>query len=406
MMHARALQCATCVLAALLNSVLVADDIADRARRLHFSSLVVDTHTDTTRRLMDGDFDISVRQPDGSIDIPRLKNGGVGALFFSISVPKNVSGPEAVKRAIDEIDAVDSAIGSHSTDMVLATSAEQVRSAHAQHKIAALIGIEGGEMIANDLSILRAYASLGVRYMTLAHSVNNDWADSSTDNPMHNGLSDFGKQVVREMNRVGVMVDIAHVSDKTFYDALAVSQAPIITSHSSCRTITNSPRNLSDDMIRALAVKGGVIQIDFHVGMLSQEFRDAAHRNPELLTQIDSEAEVRCGNKLGCRDVENERLTRKYVTEGKLPRVEWIKIVDHIDHAVKVAGIDHVGLGSDFDGGNMPYGMEDASQLPKITEALLRRGYTEEGIRKILGGNVLRVMEQVEQVSRSLQSRP
>ncbi len=245
----------------------------------------------------------------------------------------------------------------------------------------------------------------GQRPCTATHRANDEWADSSADKPAHNGLTDFGKRVVREMNHLGVMVDIPHVSDKTFYDALELSKAPIISSHSSCRAISNSPRNMSDEMIKLLAEKGGVIQIDYHASLLSQEYRDVGVANPDFEKQIDAEAQRRCGDNLGCQNLENQRITREYVAKGKLPRVDWTKIIEHIDHAVKIAGIDHVGLGSDFDGGNMPYGMEDASQLPKITEALLRKGYSEEDVRKILGGNILRVIEQAERVSRELQSQ-
>ena len=258
-------------------------------------------------------------------------------------------------------------------------------------------------MIDNDLGLLRMYAALGVRYLTLTHGGNTEWADSSTDKPAHNGLTDFGKDVVRELNRLGVLVDISHVSDKTFYDALEVSKAPMIASHSSCRALCDAPRNMTDDMIKALAAKGGVIQINYHMGFLSQEYRNATS-NPKLVKELDAEVKKRCGASQACQIREGEQLARERVEQGKAPRVDWTKVVDHIDHAVKLAGADHVGLGSDFDGANMPYGLEDASKLPKITEALLRKGYSESDIRKILGGNTLRVMEQAEQVARQMQA--
>ena len=258
-------------------------------------------------------------------------------------------------------------------------------------------------MIASDLAVLRSYAALGVRYMTLTHSGNDEWADSSTDTAVHNGLTDFGKDVVREMNRLGMMVDISHVSDKTFYDALTVSKAPLIASHSSCRALCDAKRNMTDQMIKDLASKGGVIQINYHVGFLSEEFMNA-DKNPEITKAIAAEVEKRCGAKEGCQMIEGDRITREYVAQGKLPRVDYSKIIEHIDHAVKLAGAEHVGLGSDFDGANMPFGMEDASKLPQITEALLRKGYSEEDVRKILGENTLRVMGEVERVSRELNS--
>jgi membrane dipeptidase len=239
--------------------------------------------------------------------------------------------------------------------------------------------------------------------MTLTHMVNTDWADSSTDKPAHNGLTDFGKDVVREMNRLGVMVDISHVADKTFYDALAVSQAPLIASHSSCRALCNAARNMTDDMIKALAAKGGVIQINYHVGFLSQEYRDASDKVSEEEKKASAEElKKRCGDNESCSVMEGEKMARQAVAEGKLPKVIWTKIIDHIDHAVKLVGADHVGLGSDFDGANMPFGMEDATHLPQITQALLDRGYTDSDIQKILGGNTLRVMEEVEAAARRL----
>jgi membrane dipeptidase len=240
--------------------------------------------------------------------------------------------------------------------------------------------------------------------MTLTHTGNVEWADSSTDRPAHNGLSEFGKNVVREMNRLGMIVDISHVSDKAFADVLEVSKAPVFASHSSCRAICDAPRNMTDAMIKALAAKGGVIQINYHVGFLSQEFRNAEKAHPEWDKAIALEIQKRCRDREGCQLIEGDRITREYVQRGDLPRVEWTKIIEHIDHAVKVAGIDHVGLGSDFDGANMPFGMEDASKLPQITDALLAKGYSEGDVKKILGENTLRLMEQVERVSRELSS--
>jgi membrane dipeptidase len=381
------------------------DDISARAKALHFKSIVVDTHDDTTQRLVwEKGFDLGTRHADGNIDIPRMREGGLGAIFFSIWLPGTVTGPEAVKRALDQIDAVREQVRRHPKELALCTTAEEVRRAHAQGKIAALMGVEGGHMIASDLGVLRMYAALGVRYMTLTHSVNDEWADSSTDKAAHNGLTDFGKDVVREMNRLGVMVDISHVADKTFYDALAVSEAPMIASHSSCRAICDAPRNMTDEMIKALAAKGGVIQINYHVGFLSQEYRDAEQKYGRSEEgKADAAAlKTKCGENEACQIVAGDQLAHRQMMDGKLPKVSWEKIVEHIDHAVKLVGAEHVGLGSDFDGANMPLGMEDCSKLPKITEALLAKGYSEADVQKILGGNTLRVMEQVEETSRRL----
>ena len=328
-----------------------------------------------------------------------MREGGLDALFFSIWTPGDVIGPTAVKRAMDQIDAVREAVRAHPNDLMLATTAAEIRRAAGEHKIAALMGMEGGHMIDDDLGLLRGYAALGVRYLTLTHSLNTNWADSSGDKPVHNGLTPFGKDVVRELNRLGVMVDISHVADKTFYDALEITKAPVIASHSSCRAIANAPRNMTDDMLRALAKNGGVVMINYHAAFLSEEFR-AAPRSPEFQAQSDAIAK-KCGANEACSILEGERLNRDAMQKGLLPKVSWEKIIEHIDHAVKVAGVDHVGLGSDFDGATMPFGMEDASKLPRITEALLNKGYSETDVLKILGGNLLRVMEAVERLKGS-----
>jgi membrane dipeptidase len=394
------------VMCVAMGTVLVgemaADGISERAKKLHFSSLLIDTHDDTTQRFLDRDFDLGARNALGSIDIPRMKEGGVGAIFFSIWIPSKITGPEAVRRALAQIDAVREQVGKHSKDLMLVTTSEGIRETHRQGKIAALIGIEGGHMIASDLGVLRKFAGLGARYMTLTHTGNVEWADASTDKPAHNGLSTFGKDVVREMNRLGMIVDVSHVSDKAFADVLETSKAPVFASHSSCRAICDAARNMTDDMMRALAAKGGVIQINFHVGFLSQEFRNAEKAHPEWEKAIAQEIQKRCGKKEGCQLIQGDIITREYVLRGDLPRVEWTKIIEHIDHAVKVAGIEHVGLGSDFDGANMPFGMEDATKLPQITNALLEKGYSEGDVKKILGENTLRVMADVERVSREL----
>jgi membrane dipeptidase len=397
-----AFACVSLLMVAAL--ALSAVSVSEKARKLHFSSIVVDTHDDTTQRFLDGKFDLDERTNTGSIDIPRMKEGGLDAIFFSIWIPSKVTGPEAVRRALQQIDAVREQVRKHAHDIVLATTATEIREAKKKGQIAALMGVEGGHMINSDLAVLRKFAELGVRYMTLTHSGNDEWADSSTDKAAHNGLTDFGKDVVREMNRLGVMVDISHVSDKTFADALAVSKAPMIASHSSCRAICDAPRNMTDEMMKALAAKGGVVQINYHVGFLSQEFRDAEKADPKINADIGQEVNKRCGDNEACQLLEGDKLTREAVERGKLPRVGYQKIMEHIDHAVKVAGADHVGLGSDFDGANMPYGMEDATKLPLITETLLKKGYSESDVRKILGENTLRVMTDVERVSRELKA--
>ena len=382
-----------------------ADDIAERARKLHFSSIVLDTHDDTTQRFFSKNFDLGKRNPDGHVDIPRMREGGMNAIFFSIWIDGRIMGPPAVQKALDQIDAVHENVLKYSKDMVFCRTAEEVRRAHAQGKIAALIGVEGGHMIGNDIRVLRMFGDLGVRYMTLSHFYNDEWADSSTDKPVHNGLTDFGKDIVREMNRQGIMVDISHVSDKTFYDALEVSKAPLIASHSSCRALCNHPRDMSDDMIKALAAKGGVIQINYERSFIDQAYKDAYDKAQGGVVAATDKISKECGDDNECVERKLRELQSQMEASGALPRVSWERIIDHIDHAVKLVGPDHVGLGSDFDGATMPDGMEDCSKLPKITEALMRKGYKDDDIRKILGGNLLRVMEQNEKVSRELQAQ-
>jgi membrane dipeptidase len=386
-------------------TAMQADEVSARALSLHRRAIVVDTHVDVpSQHFEKTEFDFSRRHDAqwGHLDIPRMREGGLDAPFFSIYIPGTVTGAEAVQRALQLIDWTRQQIARHPNDLALAASAADVRRIHRQGKIAVLMGMEGGHMIGDDLRMVRIYASLGVRYLTLTHSRHTNWADSSGESAKHNGLTDFGKDVVRELNRAGVMVDISHVADKTFWDALEVSRAPMIASHSSCKAICNSPRNMTDEMIQALAKKGGVIQITFVDSFLSQELRDFQESTrPEREAQL-AEIDKQYSNDAEKRREERRRVAREFRARG--PKVNWETIVEHIDHAVRLTGVDHVGIGSDFDGATMPDGMEDASKLPKIAEALLKRGYKPKDIEKILGGNLLRVMEQVERVGEQLRA--
>src|SRR4051812_28083341 len=352
-----------------------AESAAARAARIHKEAIVVDTHIDTTMMLGREGWDFMVRhepkkgEDSNHVDLPRIKEGGLDAAFFSIYMPGTITGPEAVKRSLVLIDHVRSLAEQHPNEIVLATTAAEVRAAHKAGRFAALMGMEGGHMIDDNLAVLRDYQRLGVRYLTLSHSVNTNWSDSSGDKPAHNGLTEFGKDVVREMNRLGMMVDISHVSDKTFWDALETSKAPLVASHSSMRAISGHPRNMTDDMVRALGAKGGVVMINYSIGFLSNERYEAGQKNPP---------------------------------PAEMPRVSWEKIVDHIDHAVKLVGATHVGLGSDFDGTAVPDGMDDVSKLPKITAALLAKGYSEQDVKNILGENILHLMEKVDAVGREI----
>jgi membrane dipeptidase len=355
-----------------------------RAARVHKQAIVVDTHIDTTMMLGRDGWDFMARHSSergaeggGHVDLPRMREGGLGAAFFSIYMPGTVTGPEAVKRSLVLIDSVRRLAEQHPKEIVLATTAADVRAAHGAGKVAVLMGMEGGHMIDDSLSVLRDYQRLGVRYLTLSHSVNTNWSDSSGDQPVHNGLTDFGKDVVRELNRLGMMVDISHVSDKTFWDALEVSKAPLIASHSSSRVFSGHPRTMSDEMVKALAAKGGVVMINYEVTFLDNDRYEATRKRQGLSPE------------------ETAKLP-------PLPDVSWMKIVEHIDHMVKITGPTHVGLGSDFDGATMPSGMDDCSMLPKITAELLNRGYTEQAVTSILGGNTLRLLEKVDAIGRQL----
>jgi len=378
-----------------------ADEISARAREIHFSSLVFDTHADTPQRLFFDHFDLATRDAEGCVDIPRLREGGIGAVFFALWVPVEVTGSAATQRARGLLDATLKQIEIHQSDLALATSTEEVRTARTQNKIAVLLGIEGGHAINDDLAVLREFQSRGARYMTLTHNAATEWADSSNDAPRHNGLTDFGKQVIREMNRLGMLVDISHVSDSTFYDVLETSRAPVIASHSCCRALCDAPRNLDDGMIKALASRGGVIHITFHNSFLSQEYANASRALAAENDSREEAAEEEFGENEARKLIAGQRWSDESVRAGKLPRVSWEKIIDHIDHAARIAGADHVGIGSDFDGAFMPAGMEDASKFPRLTEGLLRRGYGEADIRKILGENTLRVLTDAERIGSS-----
>jgi membrane dipeptidase len=375
------------------------EGISSRARQIHFSSLVFDTHADTPQRLLFDQFDLAKRDAEGCVDIPRLREGGVGAIFFALWVPVEITGSAATRRARDLLDTTLKQIKIHGGDLALATSSEEVRAARARGKIAVLLGIEGGHAIDNDLEILREFHARGVRYMTLTHNAATEWADSSNDAPRHNGLTDFGKDVIREMNRLGMLVDVSHVSDATFYDVLRTSRAPVIASHSCCRALCDAPRNLDDAIIKALAAKGGVIHITFHDSFLSQEYATANRALAEDNAAHQRAIAEKFGNNEAQKLMEGQRWSDELIRAGKLPQVSCEKIVEHVDYAARLVGADHVGLGSDFDGAFMPLGMEDASKFPVITEGLLSRGYAESEIKKILGENTLRVMDEALRVA-------
>jgi len=387
--------------------------ISSQARAIQESAIVVDTHADTPQRFLDEGFDIGSTDPNdmGHISLDKARRGHLGAEFFSIWVDPETNQGHFAQHTFDLIDSVYEQAAHHPDRMMVAFSVADIERAHKEHKLAALMGIEGGHSIENDMRLLRDCYRLGVRYMTLSWSNTNEWADSSgdIDDPKiqhHNGLTDFGKQVVLEMNRLGMMVDISHVADKTFWDVMAVTKAPVIASHSSARALVNAPRNMTDDMLRAVAKNGGVVQVNFYSGFVDENFREAMEAQDKddkaaVNKYIDS---LKAQNK-PVNYIEVDRIEREWM--AKIPRPPFKSLIDHIDHIAKVAGVDHVGLGSDFDGvsGATPEGMNSAADLPKITQALLERGYGVDDIKKVLGGNLLRVFRQVETVSHELQGQ-
>ncbi len=372
-----------------------------RALAIHRRAIVIDTHNDVTTPMTNDDYDLSGTPPvPYRTSIERMKQGGMTAEFFSLYVkPWYVEHGGAARRTLDMIDSVYRAVERHPNDLMLATSAADIRLAKKQGKIAALMGIEGGHAIEDSLSTLREFYRLGVRYMTLTWNNTNNWADAGRGEKRHNGLSDFGKEVVREMNRLGMLVDVSHVSDKTMSDALDVSNAPIIASHSSARALSNVPRNIPDDLLKRIAKNGGVVQVNFY-----SVFVDAATVAPQTAARDERLKEQQAAITQKYKD-DPERLAEesdKLEAANPLPPLPISKLIDHIDHIVKVAGIDHVGIGADFDGANdMPEGARDVSMLPNITYELLKRGYSETDIRKVLGENLLRVLSSAEQVARN-----
>jgi membrane dipeptidase len=367
--------------------------------RVHRSALLIDTHNDVPSRTVEG-FDIGSRTGSGHTDIARLKEGGVGAQFFAVYVAASyVTGNRSANRTLQMIDTVrHDIVDRYPNDFMLAVSARDIEEAHRRGKIAALMGIEGGHAIEDNIRLLRDYYDLGIRYMTLTHSNTNNWADSSGDvsDPNikhHNGLTEFGKDIIREMNRLGMMVDISHVADKTFWDALEVSKAPIFASHSSSRALTRHARNMTDEMIVALGKKGGVVQVNFYCGFISQKFRDNDAADTKLLDA--RMAQETAGKNMS--EPDRQILSEKLRKQMRLSGATLADVVDHIDHIRKIAGIDAIGIGGDFDGVSCtPAGLDDVSKYPNLTRALLEKGYSADDIRKIYGGNFLRVMRAVE----------
>lgn len=379
-----------------------------KIEKIHDKVLTVDTHSDTPSHLLEGEWKIGERHEpgqrgSGKIDLPRMVEGGLDAEFFAVFIGQGQRTPEgyasARERATRMLDAIHKMCEDYPDMVELATSPEDAYRLEREGKRAAFIGMENGYPIGKDLSLIKKYYERGVRYITLCHSSDNDICDSSTErrNPEDNGLSDFGREVVAECNRLGIMVDLSHASDKTFFDVLKVTKAPVIASHSSIRSICDHPRNLTDKMLRALASNGGVIQICF-----VSSFVKKAKPNPERDKAL-SQLREKYGSLRTTRDeAQREKIRQEYraiLEKYPVDRATVKDLVDHIDHVVKLIGVDQVGIGTDFDGGGDIEGCDNVSELPNITVELVRRGYSEDEIRKIWGGNIMRVFRKVEQIA-------
>ncbi|WP_145219006.1 dipeptidase [Gimesia alba] len=379
--------------------------LTERARKLHQQCLVIDGHNDlpwTMRQKAASSFkqaDISQPQPKFHTDIPRLKTGNVGAQFWSAYVPSETRlERRAAHNTLEQIDLIHRMIKRYPETFEMASTADDIERIHKSGKIASMIGVEGGHSIENSLSLLRVFYGLGVRYMTLTHSDSLDWADSATDDAKNNGLSPFGEEVVLTMNRLGMLVDISHVSPETMEDVLRVSKAPIIASHSSARAIADHARNVPDEILLKIKANDGVVMVNYFSGFVVPE---SARQMTEMFN-VRRELKQKYPN-----ETEFNREYNRWKSSHKMKPGTIHDVVDHIDHIAKVAGVEHVGIGSDFDGvSSLPKQLEDVSTYPLITQALLDRGYTDQQIKQIMGQNLMRVLRKAEQVAKQLQQQP
>jgi len=369
---------------------------------VHQSAIVIDTHADTPQRFVDENWDFTDPLNGGMLNYDSARKGNLAAQFFSIWVdPDQYPGDASARRTLVLIDGTLEQVRKHPDKLQLCLSSDDIVAAHANNKFGVLMGIEGGHSIEDSLALLRDYYRLGVRYMTLTWSNTNNWADSSGDIDdakvaHHNGLTPFGKQVVQEMNRLGMLVDISHVADKTFWDVIATSRTPVIASHSSARALTHSPRNMTDEMLRAMAKNNGVVMVNLFPGFIDENWRKAWNAQaPERKKAQDAlEAQYKAKG-LPVPYTASDTIDREFA--AKIGRAPFNSLIDHFDHVIKIAGIDHVGIGTDFDGIPVPpAGIDSAADLPKITAALMARGYSAEDMHKLLGGNLLRVFREVQ----------
>jgi membrane dipeptidase len=371
----------------------------ERYGQLMKDILILDAHIDTPRYFVDEGYRLADEHGYYELDLPRMRKGSMGGVFFGIYAQPQDYGPHLwLPRALECLDALHREVAANSKDMEFAWSAADIERIHKSGKIAALASLEGGHLIANSLPVLRLFHKLGVRYMTLAHFASNGYADSMTDVEVHGGLSKPGRELVHEMNRIGMIVDVSHISDKAVLDAVETSSAPVIASHSSVKAIAPIVRNMPDEVIRAIAKKGGVICINFHAGYL-----DKAAYEVYIANRPKRDAEIRDVLTLHANDPARWEMVRGIQRRyfAQMPKVDYKALLKHVDHVVKIAGADHVGLGSDFDGisGMAPVGMEDVSRYPVLVKEMMEMGYSDADIRKIMGLNILRVLRAVEEVA-------
>lgn len=388
------------------------DELIQKALDIHNRVLTLDTHADTPIRMMQPGFNLAERhdpkETGSKVDYPRMKEGGLDAIFFAAFVAQDIRDDDGHDRAknlcLQMIDSIVTSTKRNSDIVGLATDPEDAYTLEKEGKRAIYIGIENGYPLGNDLSNVGLYYDRGVRYITLVHSANNDLADSATDpsGPEHGGLSEFGEEVVQEMNRLGIMVDVSHGNDSLFYDAIAISKAPIIASHSNARAVTNHQRNMTDDMLKLMAKNGGVVQLT----MLANYLREAPPNEQRDSAMAALRANMKPFSEMTQEDRDAFRQARREINNKfPSPPATVEHAVDHIDHIVKVAGIDHIGIGCDFDGGGGIEGVFDASEVMNITIELVKRGYTEEQIEKIWGGNLIRVFNEVQEVAKNIQAQ-
>lgn len=395
---------------ALAEQAAQAQALEEKVIRILAEVPLIDGHNDLPEQMrdrvkdrldrLDLAVDTSTLDPPMHTDIPRLRSGHVGGQFWSVYVPTSLKGPAAVQAVFEQIDLVHRMAGRYPGTFAMAYTAADVTRIHRSGKIACLVGMEGGHSIGDSLAVLREAYRCGARYMTLTHWDNTDWADAATDKPQHDGLTKFGREVVREMNRLGMLVDLSHVSDKTMRDALQTSEVPVIFSHSSARAICNHVRNVPDDILRLVATNGGIVMVNFAPGFVSDEAK-----------AWDEQAFPERDRLTGLYPNDPQKVKAEFAAwkaTHPAPQVTLAQVADHVEHIRRVAGIDHVGLGSDFDGiSRTPTGLEDVSKYPALLAELMRRGWSADEIKKVAGANILRVMRQVESVAERLQkTRP